>query len=317
MSADFWVTPRKDRGFGRAICPVLNSRQRRYTVAKPRVVWSPEADGQRMIEKQIVKDPVYHQLQQLLKSRLASGAYQVREQFLTERQVAAEFGVSRTTANKALASLIAEGWLEFRKGVGTFVRQEPLRHSLESLVSFTAKVQQMGHHAGTSVLRFDRVLASTIDERVRVLLKLEPHYELWSIERLRFIDEVAVIWEERFVSYELSPQLTKADAAQSLYAYWMSQPGLAVHHVDQTIKAIGLEPAVADLLRVEAGAPALSVEAIGRLENGRSLWWEQTVYLGSAFEFRHQLSATGSIAGGGLLKPVDEQRVVPGKSSGD
>jgi GntR family transcriptional regulator len=271
------------------------------------------AGNQRMIEKQIVKDPVYHQLQQLLKNRLASGAYQAREQFLTERQIAAEFGVSRTTANKALASLIAEGWLEFRKGVGTFVRQEPLRHSLESLVSFTAKVQQMGHHPGTSVLRFDRVLASTIGRGAKQLLKVEPHDELWSIERLRFIDAVAVIWEERFVSYELSPHLTKADAAQSLYAYWMRQPGLVVHHVEQTITAIALDSQIAGLLKVEAGGPALSVEGVGQLENGRPLWWERTIYLGSAFEFRHQLSSSGNTTGGGLLRPIDEQRGGLGK----
>jgi DNA-binding GntR family transcriptional regulator len=45
------------------------------------------------------------------------------ERLLTERQICERFGVSRATANKALSNLVSEGVLEFRKGVGTFVRE--------------------------------------------------------------------------------------------------------------------------------------------------------------------------------------------------
>ncbi|MFN9913156.1 MAG: GntR family transcriptional regulator, partial [Pirellulaceae bacterium] len=54
------------------------------------------------------------------------------DRFLTEREIADRFGVSRPTANKALASLVSEGLLEFRRGVGTFVQR--LRAKLAQLV---------------------------------------------------------------------------------------------------------------------------------------------------------------------------------------
>ena len=56
--------------------------------------------------------------------------YRSCDQFLTEREVAEKFQVSRATANKSLASLVSEGFLEFRKGVGTFVRRDVIDYDV-------------------------------------------------------------------------------------------------------------------------------------------------------------------------------------------
>lgn len=70
----------------------------------------------------LVRSPIYQQLNQLLRDLIREGEFKSNEQFLTERQICDRFNVSRATANKALSNLVAEGVLEFRKGVGTFVR---------------------------------------------------------------------------------------------------------------------------------------------------------------------------------------------------
>ena len=77
------------------------------------------------MEPALVRDPVYQQINGRLKA-LASRAYRPGDKFLTEREIVARFAVSRPTANKALAGLVSEGVLEFRKGVGTFVRRPVL-----------------------------------------------------------------------------------------------------------------------------------------------------------------------------------------------
>ena len=53
------------------------------------------------------------------------GEFRPGDRFLTERDVAKRFATTRPTANKALASLVGQGVLEFRRGVGTFVREGP------------------------------------------------------------------------------------------------------------------------------------------------------------------------------------------------
>ena len=91
----------------------------------------------------LVRDPVYQQLNQRLKE-LLSRECRPGDQFPTERQIAERFQVSRATANKALASLVSEGLLEFRKGVGTFVSRTTISYDLRTLVSFTEKARAAG-----------------------------------------------------------------------------------------------------------------------------------------------------------------------------
>ena len=64
--------------------------------------------------RRLVRNPVYRRVQSALRELVRNGEFAGGEQFLTERQVSQRFGVSRPTANKALAALAAEGVVEFR-----------------------------------------------------------------------------------------------------------------------------------------------------------------------------------------------------------
>ena len=117
--------------------------------------------------RQLVRDPVYQQLNDLLQGLIRSGDFQSGQQFLTEREVSERFGVSRATANKALSHLVVEGVLEFRKGVGSFVREGVMGHDLQSLMSFTRKATLAGRRPETKVLQFQTQSAGEIPTHVR------------------------------------------------------------------------------------------------------------------------------------------------------
>ena len=218
----------------------------------------------------LVRDPMYQQLNQELRRRLQSGAYAAGDQFMTERVVSSEFRVSRITANKALSSLVAEGLLEFRKGVGTFVRGGTLDYDLRALVSFTAKAEAAGRRPSTRVLRSD----------------LTPR--LLHLERLRMADGVPVILERREVEITLCPGLEREDLSGSLYALWTGKYGLKIEGAEQSIRAVNLDEGDARLLDVDAGSAALQVTSTGRVAGGLRLWTERTLYRGDAYEFHHR-----------------------------
>jgi DNA-binding GntR family transcriptional regulator len=71
----------------------------------------------------IIKEPVYLQICKVLKNLIESGEFSRGDRFLSEREVGSRFEVSRTTANKALSSLVGEGILTYKKGIGTFVTE--------------------------------------------------------------------------------------------------------------------------------------------------------------------------------------------------
>jgi LacI family transcriptional regulator len=69
--------------------------------------------------------PLYQQVANDLRQRIGSGAVAVGTQLPPHRQLAADYGVSIITINKALSGLVSEGVLYSRVGRGTFVAVRP------------------------------------------------------------------------------------------------------------------------------------------------------------------------------------------------
>lgn len=237
----------------------------------------------------LVRDPIYQQLNQALRELIASGKFKAGDKFLTERQIADEFKVSRATANKALASLVSEGTLEFRKGVGTFVRGGVLDYDLRSLVSFTDRAVAAGRVPKTTVLEFRTVLGATIEDEPRQRLRVADDEPLFYLERLRLADERPMIYERRLIVSRWCPTLSAADVAGSLYAALTQTHGLNITGAEQALRAVSLTATEAERLDVRRGSPALRAVAVGFTAEQQPLWWESTLYRADAYEFQTRL----------------------------
>lgn len=239
----------------------------------------------------IVRDPVYQQLNELLQGLIRRGDFKPGQQFLTERQVGEQFGVSRVTANKALSHLVVEGVLEFRKGVGTFVRAGVLNHDLQSLISFTRKANEAGQRPSTRVLTFESVRADHLPSAVRESLTLENDAPVWSFSRLRLADGVPVILERRHVPAAVCPRLTARKLEGSFYSLLTDSYGVEIVSAEEQIRAVNLSRTEAGMLQVTEGAAALQLTATGF--SRIPLWHEVTLYLGSHYEFLNSIGNLG------------------------
>lgn len=236
----------------------------------------------------IERNPVYQQLNDLLRSLIAE-KYVLGDRFLTERDISEKFRVSRATANKALASLVSEGLLEFRRGIGTFIRRDVIDYDVRSLVSFTEKAKTAGKRPRTELVTFGEISSLRIDPSASKLLGIEGDEPVWEMERVRLADEVPVIFEHRIVVKAHCEKLTRAQASGSLYQAWTDKHGLTIAGADETIRAVSLSTSEARHLGVPARTPALEVMAVGFLDDQRPLWWERTLYRGDLYEFRSRL----------------------------
>jgi GntR family transcriptional regulator len=230
---------------------------------------------------------MYQQLNQLLRGLVSSGEFGTGAKFLTERQVSERFGVSRATANKALSSLVSEGLLEFRKGVGTFVRGRSMDYNLRALISFTDEALAAGKRPSTRVLRFSNMATAEAPEEVAAALTTGDR--LFYMERLRLADGVPVILERRWVAAALCAGLAPSDAQGSVYTVWTTRYGLDIAGASQRIRAVNIKGADARALEVPAGSAGLLVTSVGYLAGGRPLWFERTLYRGDTYEFHNTL----------------------------
>ncbi len=237
----------------------------------------------------LVRDPVYQQLNRALRRLIGGRRFRTGDRFLTEREVCRQFSVSRPTANKALASLVAEGLLEFRKGVGTFVRGGELEYDLQALVSFTERAKAAGKVPSTRVLACETLPARRIPPGAARALRLPGDDPVCFMERLRLADRVPVIFEQRWITALQCPGLGRANLSGSLYALLTGRYRLRVGGADQTIRAVRLDAREARLMKTSRGAAGLVVVSTGFLEGGTPLWFERTLYRGDAYEFRNRL----------------------------
>jgi len=245
----------------------------------------------------LAASPIYRRLEERLRALLAA-KYGRGDRFLTEREIVDRFDVSRPTANKVLSGLVSAGLLEFRKGIGTFVRCDAIDYDLGALVSFTNKAQAAGKTPSTKLLKFAVVAAGYVDDAVRAALAVEGDNPLWELERLRLADGVPVILERRYVVQALCPKLTRSQAGGSLYRAWTEAHGLAIAGADDVIRAVTLKGADASLLDVPRGTPAFEVIGIGKLDDEQPLWWERTLYRGDQYQFHSRLGPVGASGGG-------------------
>ncbi len=75
------------------------------------------------------------ELKNRLKERIEEGVYAYGERLPSGHQLAADFGTSYVTMNKALKLLVEEGYLLCRHGVGNFVNYRPIARTGRRLVN--------------------------------------------------------------------------------------------------------------------------------------------------------------------------------------
>jgi DNA-binding GntR family transcriptional regulator len=221
---------------------------------------------------------VHEQLIGICLQDLAAGSWQPGEQFPSERELASRYGISRATANKVLAKLVSEGWLEMRKGIGCFVAERPtLFTSLRRIESFTDFASEQGHRPSTKVIELQ--LRSNPSSAVRAALKVGPAERVIFMRRLRLLDDEPVIMEERWLPGVLYPRLNAKDLAGSFYQTCRERYGLTVQREEMEVRA----EVAQEWPGVRWTAPALRLEGIGFDADHRALWYQVLHYHGERF----------------------------------
>jgi len=244
----------------------------------------------------LVTEPVYHQLTRLCRAALQQGDYAPGEQFPSERELANQHNISRATANKVISNLVAEGLLQFRKGIGTFVREpsQSLHSSLRQMESFTEHARALGLDPETRILAFEKQAAGKIPHAIRESLGMpvdDPH-GVYYFERLRLADQEPVILEQRWLAAEFVPGLKKSDLAGSLYGLLEDRFDLTLTGERHTIRARALLEREAELFQLPPAMPALVVEGPGFGPGNRPVWHQNLLYRSDKYELVNEVQTS-------------------------
>jgi GntR family transcriptional regulator len=204
--------------------------------------------------------PLYHQLYELLQTRIRSGEWEPGDLIPAESELTTRHGVSRITVRKVLDMLTREGLIVRARGRGTFVAHPKLAHGMTRIVSFTDDMRQRGFTPSTRVLFSGLMPASAT---IAAALNVPEGEELARIQRLRLADGEPLCVEDSLLVHRHLPGILENDfAAKSLREVKHQMFGILWARAKQTIQAVASPAEIARLLSVKPGAPILYIERV-------------------------------------------------------
>ena len=228
--------------------------------------------------------PLYQQLQRALRDAIQSGKLSPDDALPSERQLAAELGISRITVRKAIDGLADEGLLVRRQGSGNFVGAR-IEKNFAKLTSFSEDMRARGRVPSSQWLKKGDGQV-TPEEAMR--LALSPGAKVYRLHRLRFADDEPMALEYCTVAGNALPSVDDVDA--SLYDA-LERAGNRPVRALQRLRALLLDEEKARLLEAKPGDAGLLVERVGYLRDGRAIELSHSYYRGDTYDFVAELSA--------------------------
>ena len=231
-------------------------------------------------------EPKYAAVAAALAERIRTGLA-VHDALPTERQLQAEFGVSRDTVRRALARLAAAGRVYNVQGSGTYVADPSLIRKTLRLTGFSADMRERGMVPSSRPL--DCRTEPCPAEPARAL-GIEAGNDVVLLRRLRLADGEPLALE----TARLLPDAfggTAPDPDGSLDAQ-LAATGHRIVRAVQSIRAVNLDPAQAHLLDQPVGAAALRVVRTGFTARGRAVEHTETLYRGDRYDYETTVERT-------------------------
>jgi GntR family transcriptional regulator len=207
--------------------------------------------------------PLYAQVKGLILQRIIDGDWKPDEVLPSEFKLADQFGVSQGTVRKALNDLAAENVVIRRQGKGTLVAaNNPLRE-LFHFIHMTDREGALQLPTSSEVLSCERRRGADV---IR-------------IERIRTLGEKTAITETIVLPARLFPGLEAgggANVPHALYQHYQDAYAIAIHRVEEALRAVTAGPRDAELLGLTPGQPLLEIDRVAISLDGKPVEWRIT-----------------------------------------
>jgi GntR family transcriptional regulator len=206
----------------------------------------------------------------------------------SERQLSADFGVSRLTVRAALDDLAREGYLIRRRGSGTYVQQPKISQEL-TMTSFSEDMRRRGMVPGSRTISMETILAGA---RLGRSLQVSPSERILVIRRMRLADGEPMAIETLHIPEALVPGLTRKqlDGSGSFYELLAEEYDLVISSGTQAIEPTVTNEEESKELNVPLHSPAFLFERTSRDQTGRTVEFVQSVYRGDRYRIVTELT---------------------------
>ena len=227
--------------------------------------------------------PLHVQLKELLRNEILQG--DIKQKVPSERELMDRFSVSRSTVRQAISELVREGVIEKIHGKGTFISHRPVEEWLGNLSTYNQIIEEMGMKPST------RLIFQGKDRSPGEISNTLGVDEFYSIERLRYADDVPIAIEKQYYPVQIGLELAKHDLNTAvLYDLLELNLDIKLWEAEQIISSALPTEEEAKLLEIPQTTCVLVFERITSNPEGAAVEYLRGVFRADMYAFRIKLA---------------------------
>ena len=238
--------------------------------------------------------PIYRRVAWSLAARVRARELSPGSRLPSERELAADHGISRLTARAAVDLLARRGLIERKERMGAFVARSKIAQDLNTVAGFSEQLGARGVAAGAEVIEARTAPAGDLDDaEVASRLGLSRGARVHVVVRRRTGDGEPLVLEESYFPARLFRGLLGEDLTGSLYALMRERYCLGPARSRQEIEPTLLDPEAAAALGARPDVPALRVTRVAWEAGGTPIEFARDLHRGDRLLFVSEVSADG------------------------
>jgi len=231
--------------------------------------------------------PIYYQIKRAIKGWIVNKEIDPGEKIPSENELAAKFNVTRLTVRQAISQLNQEGFLNKRKGKGTFVTNNENLINSFSLEFFGLMDDLFSEQISKVKIKSVTMNRLVPSKLIKEKLKLNSEEkEVLQIKRARFLRDKPLTYNINYLPMEIGVKMNEKDLYERPLLQILEKDfGIEFTEAIQTIEASFADQEVAENLRIASGSPILFVERVMYTRNHKPVELFQSSNLGDQYKF--------------------------------
>ncbi len=246
--------------------------------------------------------PVYYQIKQTLKGWIVNGEFKPGGKIPSENELADRFNVSRLTVRQALSQLVQEGFLNTRRGEGTFVtHNEKLINSFS--LEFSGFMDDLFYQVSKVTIKSVRLSRIEASKLVREKLDLEDEEkEVVQIKRVRLLRDKVFSYTINYLPTDIGKRIVEKDLLKKPLLKILEQDlNIEFTEASQIIEASFADQEVAEQLGISPGSPVLYLERVMYTKGKKPVEFVQSSHPGDRYKYVIRLKNVKKRGQGGWL----------------
>jgi GntR family transcriptional regulator len=222
-----------------------------------------------------IRDSVERRIRDLI----SSGELGEDGRLPTERELATQMGVSRTTVRQVLDRLEHAGSVHRRRGRsgGTFATRRRVDIDFGYLAGIPAYLRAQGFRPGAHVVSARMIPA---DQATADALGVEVGGLVYEVIRVRLADEVRISLEHVRIPVTLAPDLLAQPLDDSIYELLCERYGVVCVKAVERMVAVLADDDQSSLLGIKVGDPLMAIERIAYDVDGKPIEYSTDLFRG-------------------------------------